>query len=138
MWSIPIDNKDYNDLREALEKLQLNDASLEFEPESSQALGFGYRTGFLGMLHMEIIQERIEREFGIELIATAPSVIYQCILKDGSEVSVDNPAQMPERDKIEHIYEPFVKATMMVPNDYVGAVMELCQRKEAIYKHGLS
>ena len=126
----PIDNKDYNDLREALEKLQLNDASLEFEPESSQALGFGYRTGFLGMLHMEIIQERIEREFGIELIATAPSVIYQCILKDGSEVSVDNPAQMPERDKIEHIYEPFVKATMMVPNDYVGAVMELCQRKE--------
>lgn len=125
----PIDNKDYNDLREALEKLQLNDASLEFEPESSQALGFGYRTGFLGMLHMEIIQERIEREFGIELIATAPSVIYQCILKDGSEVSVDNPAQMPERDKIEHIYEPFVKATMMVPNDYVGAVMELCQRK---------
>ncbi len=126
----PIDNKDYNDLREALEKLQLNDASLEFEPESSQALGFGYRTGFLGMLHMEIIQERIEREFDIELIATAPSVIYQCILKDGSEVSVDNPAQMPERDKIEHIYEPFVKATMMVPNDYVGAVMELCQRKE--------
>ena len=125
----PIDNKNYNDLREALEKLQLNDASLEFEPESSQALGFGYRTGFLGMLHMEIIQERIEREFGIELIATAPSVIYQCILKDGSEVSVDNPAQMPERDKIEHIYEPFVKATMMVPNDYVGAVMELCQRK---------
>ena len=125
----PIDNKDYNDLREALEKLQLNDASLEFEPESSQALGFGYRTGFLGMLHMEIIQERIEREFGIELIATAPSVIYQCILKDGSEVSVDNPAQMSERDKIEHIYEPFVKATMMVPNDYVGAVMELCQRK---------
>ena len=125
----PIDNKDYNDLREALEKLQLNDASLEFEPESSQALGFGYRTGFLGMLHMEIIQERIEREFGIELIATAPSVIYQCILKDGSEVTVDNPAQMPERDKIEHIYEPFVRATMMVPNDYVGAVMELCQRK---------
>lgn len=91
----PIDNKNYNDLREALEKLQLNDASLEFEPESSQALGFGYRTGFLGMLHMEIIQERIEREFGIELIATAPSVIYQCILRDGSEVTVDNPAQMP-------------------------------------------
>ncbi|MBO1197980.1 elongation factor 4 [Staphylococcus simiae] len=125
----PIDNKNYNDLREALEKLQLNDASLEFEPESSQALGFGYRTGFLGMLHMEIIQERIEREFGIELIATAPSVIYQCILKDGSEVTVDNPAQMPERDKIEKIYEPYVRASMMVPNDYVGAVMELCQRK---------
>ncbi|HCD3993485.1 TPA: elongation factor 4 [Staphylococcus aureus] len=125
----PIDNKNYNDLREALEKLQLNDASLEFEPESSQALGFGYRTGFLGMLHMEIIQERIEREFGIELIATAPSVIYQCILRDGSEVTVDNPAQMPDRDKIDKIFEPHVRATMMVPNDYVGAVMELCQRK---------
>lgn len=125
----PIDNKNYNDLREALEKLQLNDASLEFEPESSQALGFGYRTGFLGMLHMEIIQERIEREFGIELIATAPSVIYQCVLRDGSEVTVDNPAQMPDRDKIDKIFEPYVRATMMVPNDYVGAVMELCQRK---------
>ncbi|EVW06244.1 elongation factor 4 [Staphylococcus aureus M20894] len=125
----PIDNKNYNDLREALEKLQLNDASLEFEPESSQALGFGYRTGFLGMLHMEIIQERIEREFGIELIATAPSVIYQCILRNGSEVTVDNPAQMPDRDKIDKIFEPYVRATMMVPNDYVGAVMELCQRK---------
>lgn len=125
----PIDNKNYNDLREALEKLQLNDASLEFEPESSQALGFGYRTGFLGMLHMEIIQERIEREFGIELIATAPSVIYQCILRDGSEVTVDNPAQMPDRDKIDKIFEPYVRATMMVPNDYVGTVMELCQRK---------
>ncbi|HDE3202260.1 TPA: elongation factor 4 [Staphylococcus aureus] len=125
----PIDNKNYNDLREAIEKLQLNDASLEFEPESSQALGFGYRTGFLGMLHMEIIQERIEREFGIELIATAPSVIYQCILRDGSEVTVDNPAQMPDRDKIDKIFEPYVRATMMVPNDYVGAVMELCQRK---------
>ncbi|HFD7486768.1 TPA: translation elongation factor 4 [Staphylococcus aureus] len=129
-WGLfPIDNKNYNDLREALEKLQLNDASLEFEPESSQALGFGYRTGFLGMLHMEIIQERIEREFGIELIATAPSVIYQCILRDGSEVTVDNPAQMPDRDKIDKIFEPYVRATMMVPNDYVGAVMELCQRK---------
>ncbi len=125
----PIDNKNYNDLREALEKLQLNDASLEFEPESSQALGFGYRTGFLGMLHMEIIQERIEREFGIELIATAPSVIYRCVLRDGSEVTVDNPAQMPDRDKIDKIFEPYVRATMMVPNDYVGAVMELCQRK---------
>ncbi|HID8517299.1 TPA: translation elongation factor 4 [Staphylococcus aureus] len=125
----PIDNKNYNDLREALEKLQLNDASLEFEPESSQALGFGYRTGFLGMLHMEIIQERIEREFGIELIATAPSVIYQCVLRDGSEVTVDNPAQMPDRDKIDKIFELYVRATMMVPNDYVGAVMELCQRK---------
>ncbi|WP_412520905.1 translation elongation factor 4 [Staphylococcus simulans] len=125
----PIDNKNYNDLREALEKLQLNDSSLEFEPETSQALGFGFRTGFLGMLHMEIIQERIEREFNIELIATAPSVIYECILKNGEKKIVDNPAQMPERDQIDKIYEPYVKATMMVPNDYVGAVMELCQRK---------
>ncbi|MDQ7112402.1 translation elongation factor 4 [Staphylococcus simulans] len=125
----PIDNKKYNDLREALEKLQLNDSSLEFEPETSQALGFGFRTGFLGMLHMEIIQERIEREFGIELIATAPSVIYECILKNGEKKNVDNPAQMPERDQIDEIYEPYVRATMMVPNDYVGAVMELCQRK---------
>lgn len=125
----PIDNKKYNDLREALEKLQLNDSSLEFEPETSQALGFGFRTGFLGMLHMEIIQERIEREFGIELIATAPSVIYECNLKNGEKKIVDNPAQMPERDQIDEIYEPYVRATMMVPNDYVGAVMELCQRK---------
>ncbi|UXR31575.1 translation elongation factor 4 [Staphylococcus simulans] len=125
----PIDNKKYNDLREALEKLQLNDSSLEFEPETSQALGFGFRTGFLGMLHMEIIQERIEREFGIELIATAPSVIYECILKNSEKKIVDNPAQMPERDQIDEIYEPYVRATMMVPNDYVGAVMELCQRK---------
>lgn len=125
----PIDNKKYNDLRDALEKLQLNDSSLEFEPETSQALGFGFRTGFLGMLHMEIIQERIEREFGIELIATAPSVIYECILKNGEKKIVDNPAQMPERDQIDEIYEPYVRATMMVPNDYVGAVMELCQRK---------
>lgn len=125
----PIDNKKYNDLREALEKLQLNDASLEFEPETLQALGFGFRTGFLGMLHMEIIQERIEREFGIELIATAPSVIYECILKNGEKVIVDNPSRMPERDQIDEIYEPYVRATIMVPNDYVGAVMELCQRK---------
>lgn len=125
----PIDSADYVDLREALERLQLNDSALEFEPESSQALGFGYRTGFLGMLHMEIIQERIEREFGIDLIATAPSVIYKVRLTDGSEVNVDNPSQMPDPQKIDYIEEPYVKAQIMVPNDYVGAVMELCQRK---------
>lgn len=125
----PIDSADYVDLREALERLQLNDSALEFEPESSQALGFGYRTGFLGMLHMEIIQERIEREFGIDLIATAPSVIYKVKLTDGSEVNVDNPSQMPDPQKIDYIEEPYVKAQIMVPNDYVGAVMELCQRK---------
>lgn len=125
----PIDSADYVDLREALERLQLNDSALEFEPESSQALGFGYRTGFLGMLHMEIIQERIEREFGIDLIATAPSVIYKVKLTDGSEVNVDNPSQMPDPQKIDYIEEPYVKAQIMVPSDYVGAVMELCQRK---------
>ncbi len=125
----PIDTNKYNDLREALEKLQLNDSSLEYEPETSQALGFGYRTGFLGLLHMEIIQERIEREFGIELIATAPSVIYQVDMTDGEKIIVDNPSKMPDPQKIERLQEPYVSATIMVPNDYVGAVMELCQRR---------
>ncbi|CAD2076139.1 translation elongation factor 4 [Phocicoccus pinnipedialis] len=129
----PIDSADYVDLREALERLQLNDSALEFEPESSQALGFGYRTGFLGMLHMEIIQERIEREFGIDLIATAPSVIYKVTLTDGSELKVDNPSQMPDPQKIDYIEEPYVKAQIMVPSDYVGAVMELCQRKRGTF-----
>lgn len=125
----PIDSNRYNDLREALEKLELNDSSLEYEAETSQALGFGFRTGFLGLLHMEIVQERIEREFGIELIATAPSVIYDVHLTDGSKVVVDNPSQMPDPQKVDRIEEPYVKSTIMVPNDYVGAVMELCQRK---------
>lgn len=125
----PIDSNQYNDLREAFEKLELNDSSLQYEPETSQALGFGFRTGFLGLLHMEIIQERIEREFGIDLIATAPSVIYEVSMTDGSIVSVDNPAQMPDPQKIDRIEEPYVKAQIMVPNDYVGAVMELCQKK---------
>ncbi|HJE18939.1 MAG TPA: translation elongation factor 4 [Aliicoccus persicus] len=125
----PIDSAKYNDLREALEKLQLNDSSLEYEPETSQALGFGYRTGFLGLLHMEIIQERIEREFGIELIATAPSVIYEVHMTDGETIVVDNPSKMPDPQKIEQLKEPYVKATIMVPNDYVGSVMELCQKR---------
>ncbi|AEH47163.1 translation elongation factor 4 [Parageobacillus thermoglucosidasius] len=125
----PIDTARYNDLREALEKLQLNDAALHFEPETSQALGFGFRCGFLGLLHMEIIQERIEREFNIDLITTAPSVVYKVFLTDGTEVQVDNPSNMPEPQKIDHIEEPYVKATIMVPNDYVGPVMELCQGK---------
>lgn len=125
----PIDSNQYNDLREAFEKLELNDSSLQYEPETSQALGFGFRTGFLGLLHMEIIQERIEREFGIDLIATAPSVIYEVTMTDGSTVKVDNPAQMPDPQKIEKIEEPYVKAQIMVPNDYVGAVMELSQKK---------
>ncbi|WP_078545536.1 translation elongation factor 4 [Litchfieldia alkalitelluris] len=125
----PIDTARYNDLREALEKLELNDAALQFEPETSQALGFGFRCGFLGLLHMEIIQERIEREFKIDLITTAPSVIYDVHMTDGTEIKVDNPANMPDPQRIDRIEEPYVKATMMVPNDYVGAVMELCQGK---------
>lgn len=125
----PIDSKDYNDLREALEKLELNDSSLQYEPETSQALGFGFRCGFLGLLHMEIIQERIEREFGIDLITTAPSVIYKVTLMDGEELTIENPSNMPDPQSIEAIFEPYVKATVMVPNDYVGAVMELCQNK---------
>lgn len=116
----PIDTSKYNDLREALEKLQLNDAALQFEPETSQALGFGFRCGFLGLLHMEIIQERIEREFNIDLITTAPSVVYKVYLTDGTEVQVDNPSNMPDPQKIDRVEEPYVKATVMVPNDYVG------------------
>ncbi len=129
----PIDNAKYNDLREALEKLKLNDASLQFEPETSQALGFGFRCGFLGLLHMDVIQERIEREYNINLIATSPSVIYHVYLTDGTMVEVDNPAYLPQPQKTDHIEEPYVKAQIMVPNDYVGAVMELCQKKRGIY-----
>lgn len=125
----PIDSAKFNDLREALEKLELNDSALQFEPETSQALGFGFRCGFLGLLHMEIIQERIEREFKIDLITTAPSVIYDVIMTDGTELKVDNPSNMPDPQKIERVEEPYVKATMMAPTDYVGAIMELCQEK---------
>ncbi|MEW9500490.1 translation elongation factor 4 [Jeotgalibacillus marinus] len=125
----PIDTARYVDLREALEKLELNDSALQFEPETSQALGFGFRCGFLGLLHMEIIQERIEREFKIDLITTAPSVIYDVHLEDGSQMKVDNPSMMPNAQSIGHVEEPYVKATIMVPNDYVGAVMELSQVK---------
>jgi GTP-binding protein LepA len=129
----PIDSAKFNDLREALEKLELNDSALQFEPETSQALGFGFRCGFLGLLHMEIIQERIEREFKIDLITTAPSVIYHVVMTDGTEVKVDNPSNMPDPQKIAHVEEPYVKATMMAPNDYVGAIMELCQEKRGIF-----
>jgi len=125
----PIDSTDYNDLRDALEKLELNDASLRFEPETSQALGFGFRCGFLGMLHMEIIQERIEREFNIPLITTAPSVIYKVTLTNGQKMDISNPSDYPEQGKIEQVEEPYVKASIIVPNDYVGAIMELCQGK---------
>ncbi|WAD02171.1 translation elongation factor 4 [Levilactobacillus brevis] len=125
----PTDNAKFNDLREALEKLQLNDAALEFEPESSQALGFGFRCGFLGMLHMDVIQERLEREFNLDLITTAPSVTYHAYLTDGTMKEVENPAEMPEASAIKRIEEPIVKATIMAPNDYVGAVMDLCQHR---------
>lgn len=129
----PIDSKDYNDLREALEKLQLNDSSLQFEAETSQALGFGFRCGFLGLLHMEIIQERIEREFNIDLITTAPSVIYKVKLTNGEELTVENPSKMPDPQSIDGVFEPYVKAAIMVPNEYVGSVMELCQNKRGTF-----
>lgn len=130
----PIDSAKYNDLRDALEKLQLNDASLQFEAETSQALGFGFRCGFLGLLHMDVVQERIEREYKIDLIATAPSVVYHAYLTDGSMMAIDNPSMLPDVQKIDHIEEPFVKASIMTPNDYVGAILELCQRKRGNYK----
>ncbi|MCM3730764.1 translation elongation factor 4 [Fictibacillus nanhaiensis] len=129
----PVDTAKYNDLREALERLVLNDSALQYEPETSQALGFGFRCGFLGLLHMEIIQERIEREFNIDLIATAPSVIYNVTMTDGEKIVVDNPANMPEAQKISVVEEPYVKASIMTPNDYVGAIMEICQKKRGIF-----
>lgn len=129
----PIDSAKYNDLREALEKLQLSDSSLEFEPETSQALGFGFRCGFLGLLHMEIIQERLEREYNLELIATAPSVVYEVIKTNKEKIIVENPTKLPEPQVIEKILEPYVKANIMVPTDYVGNIMDLCQKKRGTY-----
>ncbi|MFS0871729.1 translation elongation factor 4 [Paenibacillus xylanilyticus] len=129
----PIETSDYVDLREALEKLQLNDASLSFEPETSSALGFGFRCGFLGLLHMDVIQERIEREFNIPLITTAPSVIYHVTLTNGEVMQIDNPSNYPEVGRIDYVEEPYVKASIIVPNDYVGTIMELCQNKRGEY-----
>ena len=131
----PIESSKYPDLKEALLKLKLSDASLTFEPETSIALGFGFRCGFLGLLHMEIIQERIEREFGIDIIATSPSVIYEVILNDGSSISIDSPSKMPDPSKISKVLEPFVRANIYVPSEYVGPIMELCQDKRGIYKN---
>ncbi len=130
----PTDNSKYNDLRDALEKLQLNDSSLTFEAESSKALGFGFRLGFLGLLHMEVVQERLEREYNLSLIATAPSVIYKVTLTDGSIEYIDNPSMMPDNTRIDYIEEPYVKASIMVPSESIGPVMELSQSKRGIYK----
>jgi GTP-binding protein LepA len=129
----PIESSRYPDLREALEKLKLNDASLQFEPETSQALGFGFRCGFLGLLHMEIIEERIEREFGIELIATSPSVVYEIELTDRTIIEIDSPAKMPDRQKIAQIKEPYIKTNIFVPSNYIGSIMELCQNIRGNY-----
>ncbi|GIW32123.1 MAG: hypothetical protein KatS3mg071_2297 [Meiothermus sp.] len=125
----PTDTQEYNRLREALEKLKLNDAALSFEPETSEALGFGFRCGFLGLLHAEIVQERLEREFDLDLISTAPSVIYRVKLTNGEEIEIHNPSELPNPDKIEAIYEPYVKLTVYTPEEYVGSIMQLLQEK---------
>ena len=129
----PIDNVKYKDLREALEKIALSDSSLVYEPETSQALGFGFRCGFLGLLHMDVIEERLEREFGLELIATAPSVIYNVYLSDGSMIEIDNPALLPDPTTINRIEEPYVRAAIMTPDEFIGPIMELCQNKRGEY-----
>ena len=129
----PEDGAKYGDLRDALEKLRLNDASLTFEPETSTALGFGFRCGFLGLLHMEIIEERLEREFNLDLITTAPSVIYELTMKDGSEVRIDNPSGYPQADEIAEAREPIVRASIITPSEYVGGIMELCQERRGTY-----
>ena len=129
----PSDSKKYQDLKEALEKLALNDASLVYQPETSQALGFGFRCGFLGLLHMDVVQERLEREYNLDLILTAPSVIYRVVLTDGTVLELDNPSELPDPSKIREIDEPFVSASIMAPSEYVGAIMELCQEKRGVY-----
>ncbi|MET9698608.1 translation elongation factor 4 [Streptomyces sp. NPDC006529] len=124
----PLDGSDYPDLREALDKLQLNDAALVYEPETSAALGFGFRVGFLGLLHLDVVRERLEREFGLDLIATAPNVVYRVVMEDGKEVTVTNPSEFPE-GKISDVYEPVVRATLLAPSEFIGAIMELCQQR---------
>ena len=130
----PVDSKKYQDLKDALEKLSLNDSSLKFEPESSQALGFGFRCGFLGLLHMDVVQERLEREYNLDLILTAPSVIYKVNLTNGETRWIDNPSQLPEPTQIESIEEPYVSAEIMSPKEYVGPIMQLCQQRRGIYQ----
>ena len=129
----PADSAKYPDLRDALEKLQVNDASLQFEPETSLALGFGFRCGFLGLLHLEIIQERLEREFDLDLVTTAPSVIYKIHKTSGEVIDLTNPSNMPDPSEIEYMEEPYVSAEIMVTSDYVGAIMKLCQERRGVY-----
>jgi GTP-binding protein LepA len=131
----PTDGEQYADLRDALEKLKLNDASLQYEPETSQALGFGFRVGFLGLLHMEVVRERLEREFDLDLIATTPNVEYRVVTTSGTEVSVNNPSEMPESSRIDELTEPFVRASIIVPKEFVGTVMELCQDRRGEFDH---
>jgi GTP-binding protein LepA len=130
----PISSDDYESFREALQKLRLNDAALHFEPETSAALGFGFRCGFLGMLHMEIVQERLEREYKLDLITTAPTVVFEVLLTDGRTVNVDNPARLPPMNEIEELREPVITATILVPEKHVGAVMKLCIEKRGVQK----
>ncbi|MFZ5556772.1 MAG: translation elongation factor 4 [Pseudomonadota bacterium] len=131
----PVESNEYDQLRDALEKLRLNDSSLRFEPETSQALGFGFRCGFLGLLHMDIVQERLEREYGMNLITTAPSVVYEVALRDGAVIEVENPSRLPEPSKVEEIREPIITATILVPQDYVGPVMTLCNQKRGAQRN---
>jgi GTP-binding protein LepA len=130
----PVDADDYPDLREALEKLRLNDAALRFEPESSEAMGFGFRCGFLGMLHMEIVQERLEREYDLNLVTTAPTVVYEVLTTDGEILLLDNPAKLPPPNKIDEVREPIIVANILTPPDYVGAVIKLCEEKRGAQK----
>ncbi|SMC25292.1 GTP-binding protein LepA [Andreprevotia lacus DSM 23236] len=131
----PVESHDYESLRDSLTKLKLNDAALQFEPEVSQALGFGFRCGFLGLLHMEIVQERLEREFDMDLITTAPTVVYELVLKDGTVTHIENPSKLPEQTKYEEIREPIITSTILVPQDYVGAVMTLCNQKRGAQRN---
>src|SRR5699024_1187452 len=129
-----VNSDEYEDFREALSKLRLNDSSLNYEPETSAALGFGFRIGFLGMLHMEIVQERLEREYNLELITTAPTVVYQVLTQAGEELAVSNPTALPPTGDIEEIREPIIRATILMPQDYVGPVLQLCMEKRGVQK----
>jgi GTP-binding protein LepA len=131
----PVESNEYEALRDALEKLKLNDSSLQYEPETSQALGFGFRCGFLGLLHMDIVQERLEREYDMNLITTAPTVVYEVVMRDGTVLKVENPSRLPDASKIEEIREPIISATILVPQDYVGSVITLCNQKRGSQKN---